>query len=339
MFFFFFFSRLPRQNKLTSSRAPHCSPRAPFIHLSDNSLQLEHGLLLRRGQIGNQLLEEARREHLVERDDVVQQLDNGRVVPAVEDHGGLDGGVCRTVEVVRRAARGRHVQGGFAARVARVEDLEDVELAAAAGPAGALLVLAVLGGERDLGVHDPDGGHVGVEARFARQRHGEFQEEDLVVAAEAVLWFGVSVMYDDADERVCWVGNLKEKLTVGEASWTGVAAFAVVAAYVAEDDDLVVVADHGVPEDLGRFDPVAAIVRSIRKRGAESNEGSQYSSRVRALALLERLPRECVCGAKVVEENKTFGLLLSSVIVSLSPPATARYAGAGGRCSSRRYAG
>ena len=50
--------------------------------------------------------------------------------------------------------------------------------------------------------------------------------------------------------------------------------------------------------------------------------------------LWSHLPWECVCGAKVVEENQPFGLLLSSVVVGLPPPATVWDAGAGGRCSS-----
>ena len=52
-------------------------------------------------------------------------------------------------------------------------------------------------------------------------------------------------------------------LTVCEASGTSITAFPVIAAHVAEDYDLVVVADHGVTEDLGRFNTVAAIVRRI----------------------------------------------------------------------------
>lgn len=62
------------------------------------------------------------------------------------------------------------------------------------------------------------------------------------------------------------------ELTVCEASWTGVTAFTVIAAHVAEDHDLAVVADHGVAEDLWCFNAIAAIVRSIGKRGSESKE-------------------------------------------------------------------
>ena len=67
-------------------------------------------------------------------------------------------------------------------------------------------------------------------------------------------------------ERECvWGGH-----TVGEAARTSVAAFPVVAAHVAEDYYLAVVADHGVAEDLGRFDAIAAVVRRIGKRGSEA---------------------------------------------------------------------
>lgn len=79
------------------------------------------------------------------------------------------------------------MQGALAEQAAGAQDLDDVELAAVAVPARAG---SVLGRARDLGVKHPDGGHVAVEARVAVERHGEFEEEDLGRAAEAVVGDG-----------------------------------------------------------------------------------------------------------------------------------------------------
>lgn len=70
--------------------------------------------------------------------------------------------------------------------IPRVKDLEEIEFATARGPAAAVRVLAVLACEWDLGVHEPDCGHVGVEAGPVGRRHGEFEEEEFVRAGETV---------------------------------------------------------------------------------------------------------------------------------------------------------
>lgn len=85
------------------------------------------------------------------------------------------------------------MQAGFTAEVTRVEDFEEVEFAAAGGPAGAGWVGTVLGGVRDLGVEEPDGGHVGVEdgvVAGAGEGHGELDEEDFGGGGEAIWIFG-----------------------------------------------------------------------------------------------------------------------------------------------------
>ena len=78
------------------------------------------------------------------------------------------------------------MQRALAAEVARVKGLEQVELAAARGPAGAFRVGAILRGEGDLGVVEPDGRHVTVEGRLASEGHLELENEELSGAGEAV---------------------------------------------------------------------------------------------------------------------------------------------------------
>lgn len=109
------------------------------------------------------------------------------------EHGGLHRRGRRAQEVIRVAALRVAVDGRLAARVARVEDLEEVELAAARRPARAV-GRAVLQGPRDLRVQHPDGGHVCVYGRGDRVvRHGEFEEEELRGAGEAVCFLGLCV--------------------------------------------------------------------------------------------------------------------------------------------------
>lgn len=69
------------------------------------------------------------------------------------------------------------MQRTLAPEIATVENLEEIEFAAPGSPAGAFRVGAVLGGEWDLSVVQPDGRHVAVEGCFAGRGHGEFEEE------------------------------------------------------------------------------------------------------------------------------------------------------------------
>ena len=68
--------------------------------------------------------------------------------------------------------------------IPRVEHLKEIEFPAARSPAGAGWIGAVLGGERDEGVKEPEGGHVAVECVRggvgAGEGHGEGEEEDFV---------------------------------------------------------------------------------------------------------------------------------------------------------------
>lgn len=105
-----------------------------------------------------------------------------------EDNSSFDGSLDGAIEIIRRAASGCHMQSRFAAKIPRVEDLEDVELTTARGPARTVGISAVLGCQRDLGVVEPDGWHVAVEASLAGEGHREFHEENLMIATKAIYY-------------------------------------------------------------------------------------------------------------------------------------------------------
>ena len=133
------------------------------------------------GELGNLATAEAGAKIEV----VVEDLDVGRAGDVVEEDSDLDGAVGRAVEEVAVTTGDVAVEGGLAAGVAGVEDLEDVEFTAAALPAGALGG-TVLEGARDLGVQDPGGGHVHVEALLAGHGHRQLEEVDLALASKSV---------------------------------------------------------------------------------------------------------------------------------------------------------
>ena len=81
------------------------------------------------------------------------------------------------------------MQCALAAEVARVENFKEVKFAAARSPAGTFRVRAVLRGEWYLGIMEPNRRHVAVEGSFAREWHGEFNQEELLIAGETV-WAG-----------------------------------------------------------------------------------------------------------------------------------------------------
>lgn len=56
------------------------------------------------------------------------------------------------------------MQCAFAPEVIRVKDLEEIEFAAPRSPAAAVRIFTVLARQRYLSIHEPNSGHVSIEA-------------------------------------------------------------------------------------------------------------------------------------------------------------------------------
>lgn len=156
--------------------------------LSNKSVNPSSGELKHRtrSSLAQNRLHILRRKRLLKHDAIINDLDRQSLIASREGNSCFDALIDRADEVVQRTSRGRHVQRGFAAGVAAVQDFERVQLAAAGRPARAGGIGAVLRRERDLRVHEPDGGHVAVEVGVAGQRHREGEEEDLLIPTETV---------------------------------------------------------------------------------------------------------------------------------------------------------
>lgn len=212
---------------------------------------------------------------------VVQDLDVDLVV--VEDQADLDGVGGWALEVVAVTTSDVAVESRLGAGVAGGKNLEDVELTAPRLPAGALR-LSVLESTWDLGVKEPESGHVDsvVDAgtRLTIVRHAELEEESLAWAIETVVG---------------------DRAVTIEATATVVRALAV-----GHNDNLGAGGKSAVLEGLWRRRAACTILAGVRKRVTE--------------AVVESTGTRATL---VVQKDKTVRGARLGVVVSLASPTAA----------------
>lgn len=157
-----------------------------------------------RDQAGGQILVKGGR--VVES----HELDAGLVKDDGCLHGG-GGGAGKVVVGPASLPRGL-VELGDELLGAGRDDFKQIQLAAPTGPAAAVRS-PVLGCAGHTGVQGPDGGHVRVYGARVVGRHGEFKEEDLGGAAEALV--GRRARLVEAARRVAWLVAVDDEFRVG----------------------------------------------------------------------------------------------------------------------------